>query len=329
MKTLVLSQSKSDLKIAANILKKGGLVAFPTETVYGLGASIKNDNAVKKIFKAKKRPADNPLIVHVCSQKQLRIYAKNINAEAKLLMKTFWPGPLTMIFNRTNKIKKIVNPNNEVSARMPSHNVAKELIFLAGPIVAPSANLSGKPSPTNSKDVLADMDGRIDAVIEGVSDCGLESTVLEVKKKPFVLFRAGAVTLEQLQQVLGKDNVTVFKKKKGEIVIARSPGMKYKHYSPDAKVILFKGSQKSFEKFLKNKKNFGLICSKKLNFSNKKIVQLNYPTKKFFAENLFSWFRELDSKGIKTIYVKSVTQKGIGRALMDRLKKAASEEITS
>ena len=166
MKTRRLTQSKKDLKIAAGILKKGGVVAFPTETVYGLGASIKNDSAVKKIFKAKNRPADNPLIIHISNEKQLHVYAKDIGKDAKLLMEEFWPGPLTMIFNRTNKVKKIVNPNNEVSARMPSHPVAKELIHLAGPIVAPSANLSGKPSPTNSKDVLADMDGRIDAIIE-------------------------------------------------------------------------------------------------------------------------------------------------------------------
>jgi L-threonylcarbamoyladenylate synthase len=328
MKTLILSQSKNDLKIAANILKKGGLVAFPTETVYGLGASIKNDRAVKKIFKAKKRPIDNPLIVHVCCQKQLKIYAKDVSKDAKKLMKTFWPGPLTLIFKNTNNVKKIVNPNNEVAIRMPSHPIAKELIRLAGPIVAPSANLAGKPSPTNSNDVLSDMNGRIDAVIVGKSLCGLESTVLEAKKKPFVLFRAGAVTLEQLKEILGGNNVVVFKKIKGKKLIARSPGMKYRHYSPDAKVILFNGFQKDFEKFLKNKKNFGLICSKKLNLPNKKIVQLNYPTKKFFAQNLFSWFRKMDSKGVKIIYVKSVNQKGIGRALMDRLKKAASDEIT-
>ena len=328
MKTLRLSQSKKDLKIAAEILKKGGVVAFPTETVYGLGASIAKDNAVKKIFKAKKRPADNPLIIHIANEKQLRVYAKDIGKDAKLLMKEFWPGPLTMIFNRTSKVKKIVNPNNEVSARMPSHPVAKELIRLAGPIVAPSANLSGKPSPTNSSDVLADMDGRIDAVIEGVSDCGLESTVLEVKKKPFVLFRAGAVTLEQLEQVLGKDSVTVFKKKKGEIVIARSPGMKYTHYSPEAKVILFNGSQVALQKFVKNKKNIGLICNKKILIpKSKNIVQFNYSTKKVFAKNLFSWFREMDNFGVKEIYVKSVTEKGIGRALMDRIRKASSKEI--
>jgi len=328
MKTLRLSQSKEDLKIAADILKNGGLVAFPTETVYGLGASIAKDDAILNIFKAKNRPHDNPLIVHVCNQEQLRIYAKEVSQDAKMLMKKFWPGPLTMIFKNTNKVKKIVNPNNEVAIRMPSHAVAKELIRLAGPIVAPSANTAGKPSPTNSTDVLADMDGKIDAVIEGKSDCGLESTVLEVKNKPFILFRAGAVTLEQLREVLGEKNVTVFKKKEGEEVIARSPGMKYRHYSPNAKIILFNGSLKDFEKLIKEKKNVGLICGEKIILPKaNKIVQFNYPSKKVFAENLFSWFREMDSLNVKVIYVKSVTEKGIGRALMDRIKKAASQEI--
>ncbi|MBT4870578.1 MAG: threonylcarbamoyl-AMP synthase [Candidatus Diapherotrites archaeon] len=328
MKTQRLTQSKKDLRVAAEILKKGGLVAFPTETVYGLGASIKKDTAVKKIFKAKNRPADNPLIIHVVDKKQMSVYARKIPSEAKLLMKKFWPGPLTMIFHNTPKVKKIVNPNNEVAIRMPSHPVARELIRLAGPIVAPSANLAGKPSPTNSKDVLADMDGRIDAIIEGKSDCGLESTVIEMKKKPFILFRAGAVTLEQLKENLGKDNVTVFKKQKGKKLVAHSPGMKYRHYSPEAKVILFTGSQKELEKLIRKESNVGLICGKKISLSKtSNIIQFNYSTKKVFAKNLFAWFREMDSLGIKTIYVKSVTENGIGRALMDRIRKASFKEI--
>jgi L-threonylcarbamoyladenylate synthase len=328
MKTLRLSNSKEDLKIAAKILKNGGIIAFPTETVYGLGASIKKDKAIKNIFKAKNRPHDNPLIVHIYNQKQLKIYAKEVPKDAKVLMKKFWPGPLTMIFKNTNKVKKIVNPNNEVAIRMPSHPVARELTRLAGPIVAPSANLAGKPSPTNSKDVLADMDKRIDAVIEGKSDCGLESTVLEVKKKPYILFRAGKVTLEQLRKILGEKNVTVFKKEKGKKIIARSPGMKYRHYSPNAKVILVNKSQKQLEKIIRKQKSVGLICNKHISISkSNKIVQFNYSTKKVFAKNLFSWFREMDSLDVKTIYVKAVNEKGIGRALMDRIRKASSKEI--
>jgi L-threonylcarbamoyladenylate synthase len=328
MKTIMLSQSKKDLRVAAEILKNGGVVAFPTETVYGLGACANNQKAIFKIYKAKNRPRDNPLIVHVCNQKQLRVYAKKIPREAKLLMKEFWPGPLTMILESNKNVHNLLCPNQGVALRMPLNKLSLELIKLVGPIAAPSANLAGKPSPTNSKDVFSDMDGRIDAIIEGVSDCGLESTVIEMKKKPFILFRAGAVTLEQLKENLGKGNVTVFKKQKGKKVVAHSPGMKYRHYSPEAKVILFTGSQKEIEKLIRKESNVGLICNKKINVPNSKnVIQKNYVSKKVFAKKLFSWFREMDSLGIKTIYVKSVTEKGIGRALMDRIRKASFKEI--
>jgi L-threonylcarbamoyladenylate synthase len=325
MKTLVLSQSPADIKIAIDILKKGGLVAFPTETVYGLGASINCDSAIKNIFKVKGRPQDNPLIVHICNKTQLLTYVKDVSNDAKVLMKKFWPGPLTLIFKNTPKVKKIVNPNNEVAIRMPASSLALALIKGVGPIVAPSANLAGKPSPTNALDVLADMDGKIDAVIKGEANVGLESTVLEVKKRPCILFRPGGVTLEELQKTLGDENITLFKKKDGEEVIAHSPGMKYTHYSPNAKVVLVNKPQNDFEEFvLKQKGKIGVICNKKIDFDG---LQFNYSSKKVFAHNLFSWFRELDRCGVKTIYVKSVSKKGIGLALMNRLVKASSKEI--
>ncbi|MEK6958364.1 MAG: L-threonylcarbamoyladenylate synthase, partial [archaeon] len=234
---------------AARIIRKGGLVAFPTETVYGLGANAFNTEAVRKIFRAKGRPFDDPLIVHVCSEKQVYELAEEVAFEAKVLMDKFWPGPLTIVMRKSKKVPAITTANlGTVAIRMPKNRIACALIRKAGvPIAAPSANTFSRPSPTTAGHVLADLKGKIPLILDGgTTRIGIESTVIDLSGKKPVLLRPGAVTLEQLQKTIGKVQVhgavksTPGKNKKK--IFALAPGMKYRHYAPKAKVILVFGS---------------------------------------------------------------------------------------
>lgn len=332
---------QKQLSLPAKIIRQGGLVVFPTETVYGLGADALNETAVKKIFIAKGRPSDNPLIVHIADKKMLPQLVQSIPRTAELLINKFWPGPLTIILKRKTIIPDVVVAGGKtVAIRMPFNKIAQELICLSGtPIAAPSANFSGKPSPTLAKHVIEDMNERVDCIIDG-GDCkyGLESTVIDLTTRIPLLLRPGAVTLEQLRQLLGKINVANSSSKK-----PRCPGMKYRHYSPRTKFILveecseekiLKKMQKVIQKNISKKIKtavigFGNVCNS-FDKKNKMVdsfclsKQTNLPK---LAHDIFNILRELDHQNYDCILMGACSEKGIGLAIMNRLRKAAHEIV--
>ena len=241
---------EKELLEAAQILKDGGLVAIPTETVYGLAANAYNGDAVTRVYEAKGRPTDNPMIVHISSIDEIHPLVTDFPESARALADAFWPGPLTMILPKSDLVPREVAPRLEtVAVRMPSHPIARKIIELAGcPLAAPSANSSGSPSPTTAQHVLHDLDGKINAVVDGGEcDVGIESTVITLATNPPRLLRPGGITVEQLEGVLG--HVEVYPAVISELedgVAPASPGMKYKHYSPKAEVYIVEGSLESF-----------------------------------------------------------------------------------
>lgn len=259
--TKIVRINKNDPEIelidfAANVIREGGLVAFPTETVYGIGANSFNEEAVKKIFIAKGRPQDNPLIVHIAELEQIYDLVEDVPQKAKTLMKKFWPGPLTLIFKKSEKVPYVNTAGMDtVAIRMPSNPIAHLLIKRAEvPISAPSANVSGKPSPTDASHVIEDLYGKVDVIIDGGKcDVGVESTVLDLTEKVPVILRPGAVTLEMLKEVIGNVEVdpSLLKKPKEDLK-PKSPGMKYKHYSPNAEVYIVTGDLEKVVKKFKN-----------------------------------------------------------------------------
>ncbi|HJW65434.1 MAG TPA: L-threonylcarbamoyladenylate synthase, partial [Candidatus Bathyarchaeia archaeon] len=251
-KTLVLKVNPhkpeaAKVRVAAEFIKKGGLVAFPTETVYGLGADALNPQAVLSLFKAKKRPLDNPPIVHVENVDDVYKLAKYVPPKAVLLMKRFWPGPLTIVLERSGMVPDVtVAGLSTVAIRMPKNKVALALIRESHcPIAAPSANLAGKPSPTTAQHVFDDLNGRIDAILDGGPTCiGVESTVLDLSVNPPLVLRPGGTPFEALKKTLGNVKLHPFVAAEKELAVAeaRSPGMKHKHYAPNAKLVLVEGS---------------------------------------------------------------------------------------
>src|SRR3990172_659057 len=251
-KTLMLKVNPQKPEIqkvqtAAAIIKKGGLVAFPTETVYGLGADALNPKAVLTLFEAKKRPLDNPPIVHVENARDVYRLAKTVPSKAEGLMEKFWPGPLTLVLERSELVPDVtVAGLDTIAVRMPKHNVALALINQSGcPIAAPSANLAGKPSPTTAEHVLEDLNGRIDAILDGgPTRIGVESTVLDLSVTPPQILRPGGTSLEALKEFLGDVRLHPFVSAEKELAIAEahSPGMRHTHYAPNAKLILVEGS---------------------------------------------------------------------------------------
>jgi L-threonylcarbamoyladenylate synthase len=323
------------IKAAAEIIRNGDVVAFPTETVYGLGANALDENAIRKIYTAKGRPSDNPLIVHVSSRNDVKKLVKKIPENAKKLMNKFWPGPLTIIFRKSDIVPDITTGNlDTVAVRMPDNKIALALIKESRvPIAAPSANISGKPSPTCAKHVINDMTGKIPMILSG-GQCaiGLESTVIDMSSKVPILLRPGKISLEELKKVLGKVHVSasVYGTKR-KLKKVSSPGMKYKHYSPDAKVIVVRGSKLKVEQKIKDI----ILSSKK---SKQKIAVIgfhkydsavNYICRDStdMAHIVFDKFREADERKIDIIIVEGVNTKGIGLALMNRIKRAASEVV--
>lgn len=250
METKVLSTNDEDIALAGKILANGGLVAFPTETVYGLGANALNENAVKNIYKAKGRPSDNPLIVHIANKEDIVPLVKEVTPKAQALIDAFFPGPLTIILPKSDLIGKVVSGGlDTVAVRMPINEVANKVIKAAGcPIAAPSANTSGLPSPTRAKYVIDDMSGKIEAIIDG-GDCefGVESTVITLATDIPTVLRPGAVTKEMLEGVIGEvevANAVLHGMKDNET--AASPGMKYKHYAPKARVVIVDADRKTY-----------------------------------------------------------------------------------
>lgn len=308
MKTIV---TKS-VKIASGFIKKGDIAAFPTETVYGLGANAWDENAVRKIFKAKGRPADNPLIVHVAIKKDISLLAREIPDAAKKIINKFFPGPVTVILKKNEVIPAVVTGDlDTIAIRMPSSKIACDFIKASGvPIAAPSANLSGSPSPTSFAHAMQDFSGKIPCILIGPNaKYGLESTVIDCTGKVPVVLRPGVITLEQLKKI---DKRIRFVRSRR----IKSPGQKYRHYSPKAKVTLNPKSEIRNPK-LKQSAYIGLI---KPDAKFKMIKICRSPED--YAKNLFSFFRLCDQKGIKTIFCQAVAEKGIGLAIMNRLGKA-------
>jgi L-threonylcarbamoyladenylate synthase len=327
----------SIIKQAAQLIRKGRTVAFPTETVYGLGADALNPSAVKKIFEAKGRPADNPLIIHIHDKKDLKRLAVDIPEITEKIIKKFWPGPLTVVLKKSKIVPKITTGGlDTVAIRMPKNKIANLLIKESGvPLAAPSANFFGRPSPTLAKHVSEDLTGKIDMILDGgKTRIGIESTVIDLTRKPPMLLRPGGITLEQIQKLVGTIKVHPMIKGKKSKMIHRSPGMKYKHYSPNAKVILIEGSSPNVNKkiiqlvnkFKKQKMRIGIMSAQKNHAYKVDMTRFvgNSPDK--VAANLFKVFREFDEKKIDIILV-LVSKKGLGLGVMNRLDKAAHKKI--
>jgi L-threonylcarbamoyladenylate synthase len=331
------------IQIAAEVIQKGGLVAFPTETVYGLGADALNPEAVLALFEAKKRPLDNPPIIHIARAKEVYKLAQDVPKKAELLMKEFWPGPLTLVFKRSNIIPEVtVACLDTVAIRMPQHKVALSLIKQSGrSIAAPSANLAGKPSPTTATHVYEDLNGRIDVILDsGLTNIGLESTVLDMSVDPPMVLRPGGTTFEALKKVLGEVRLHPFVEAGSELPLEkiRSPGMKHRHYAPKAKVILVEGSvsaitgkiQRLVEVYeLKGEKVGILATDETIRFYKADAAKslgsrFNLPV---VAQNLFRLLREVDAENVDVIIAEGVPLDGIGLAIMNRLRKASGYHI--
>ena len=328
--------SKEQISRAAEILKNGGLVAIPTETVYGLAANAFDKEAIRKIFLAKGRPMDNPLIVHIANIQMLSKLVADFPQTAKKLSEAFWPGPLTMILPKSEKIPDEVSAGlPTVAIRHPSHPVALELIKVSGlPLAAPSANRSGSPSPTTAQHVLNDLDGRIDAVLDGgPCSVGLESTVIALEGNTPRILRPGGVTAEQISAVIGKieiDDAVFHQLSSSEK--ASSPGMKYKHYAPKAKVILVKADREDYIRFVNGRTSdqTAALCFEE-DVSGLSVYAVAYgkvgqPEEQ--AKNLFSALRRFDQlKNVKTVYAHCPDRTGVSMAVYNRLIRAAGFEV--
>lgn len=328
MKTKILSTNKNDIALAGEIIKNGGLVAFPTETVYGLGANAFNDTAVKRIFAAKGRPGDNPLIVHIADKGDIAPLVKEIPPKAQALIDAFFPAALTIILKKSDKIGKVVSGGlDTVAVRMPKNETARALIKASGcPIAAPSANTSGLPSPTKAKYVVEDMNGKIEAIIDG-GECeyGLESTVITLAQDTPVILRPGAVTKEMIESVIGEVEVAsavTEGMKEGEV--ASSPGMKYKHYSPKARVIIVDADRQTYESFVNAKKDAFALCFEGDSVKIPKVTFGRENDDASQARELFDALRRLDEMGAKKVYARIPSKNGIGMAVYNRLIRAAA-----
>ncbi|MGV8906650.1 MAG: L-threonylcarbamoyladenylate synthase [Acetobacterium sp.] len=343
MKTQIINIQKLDaqglklLEAPAALIKKGETVVFPTETVYGLGANALDPEAVKKIFIAKGRPGDNPLIIHVAEIEAVAKLVTHIPDKAKQLMDVFWPGPLTLIMEKSALVPEVVSPGlSTVAVRFPSHDIAQAFIKMAGcPVAAPSANLSGRPSPTEGKHVLEDLDGRVSAIIlSSDGESGLESTVIDMTVDPPVVLRPGDITLAELRGVLGE--VLVSSNVTKNIIPDKisSPGMKYTHYSPKGELVVVKGKpQEICEKITRAMANsrgkpmsIGILTTDETMECYKEgfIISLgsrNDP--KEMAKNLFSRLRTFDELGVEKIYAEDIPLNNETLALLNRLYKAA------
>jgi len=333
MKTkLYINPNKNELNELAAILRDGGLVAIPTETVYGLAANAFDEKAVLKIYEAKNRAADNPLIVHVSDTAMLSDIVAKIPNKAKALMDAFWAGPLTVVLPKSEKNPYAVTKGmNTVAVRMPSHPVALSIIDRCGfPLAAPSANISGTVSPTSVQHVFSDFDGKIDAIVDGGQcEVGIESTVISFVGNEPLLLRPGFVTAEQIENVIGKIKIAAsVLNPLSESESPLSPGMKYKHYSPKAKVILIDSKHVDFINFVNSKNDFALCFNEDAKTITGNFVCIgSFKNEKEQAANLFSALRKCDEKGAEIIYARLPDKSGIGLALLNRLLRAAAFEV--
>ena len=328
--TKQLNFTPENTALAGQILREGGLVAIPTETVYGLAANAFNGEACARIFAAKGRPSDNPLIVHIASLDQWPALVAEVPEAAVRLAEAFWPGPLSIILPKSDKIPDQVSGGlDTVAVRMPSHPAAAAVIRAAGvPLAAPSANLSGSPSPTTAQHVLRDLQGRIDAVLDGgACEVGVESTVISLAGKTPRVLRPGGISVEQLRAVLGEvevDEAVLHQLAPGQQAV--SPGMKYKHYSPKTRVIIVKGSFAAFQKFVSNKKDCAALCfaceGEQLDIPFIEVGREHDSLSQ--AHRLFDALRRVDELGVSVAYARCPDTDGVGLAVLNRLLRAAA-----
>ena len=313
------------IKVCAGIIKSGGTVVFPTETVYGLGADAFNPGACSKIFIAKNRPADNPLIVHISSMEMLDQVAY-IDDGLRKKMENIWPSPLTLLLKKKESIPDIVSAGlDTVCVRFPDNKIALELIEASGPIAAPSANISTRPSIVDSETAVEELDGRVDAIIDaGRVKYGVESTILDCTTEPYRLLRAGAFSVEDIESIIGKIYVDPLAKGYSQSGVALTPGLKYRHYAPSKKLFLIE-NEEEFKKFISSEisKDFLVLCSKENEkYASGKSIVLGSDIYEI-AHNLFYDFRYLDNSGKLYGVIQAFPETGIGLAVMNRIRKAS------
>ncbi len=326
----------------AKTLAEGGVVAFPTETVYGLGGNAFDDNAVERIFAAKGRPSDNPLIVHIAHKAQLKEIVKAVPQKAEPLMNRFWPGSLSIIMKRTDRVPDCVTAGlDTVAIRMPINPEARVLLSICGcPVAAPSANLSGKPSPTRPQHVVHDLDGRIDAIIMGRDcDVGIESTVIDLTVEPPVILRPGIVTKEEIEAEIGP---VLMAGRREKTEIPKAPGMKYTHYAPDAPLIVYEGSGNNYYNAILSESRAAINEGKRIavlaadeSLEKLAVLRAESPEKcsifclgsalkpETIAYNLFDLLRKCDDEGFDLILAEAAKAEGTGFSVMNRMDKAA------
>ncbi|MGL5640761.1 MAG: L-threonylcarbamoyladenylate synthase [Paraclostridium sp.] len=343
MKTIIsnideLEINKNEISKHAKLLSEGKTVIFPTETVYGLGANALDEDAVKKIYEAKGRPSDNPLIVHIYDKSELNSLVTDVDEKAEKLMNKFWPGPLTIIFKKKSIVPQRTSGGlDTVAIRMPSNPIAREIIRQSGvPIAAPSANISGRPSPTKGEHVCEEMNGRVSGIIVG-GDCdfGLESTVIDMTSEKPMILRPGSVTKEQMEDIIGEVLVDPSIEGKADVIKAKAPGMKYTHYAPNGDVYIVRGQENKvidkINSLIEEQEAKGLKCgvmclNKNQNNYKGEVIGLGNNLEEV-GSKLFDSLIEMDKRKIDIIYSEAFSNDGVGRAIMNRLMKSAGYKI--
>ncbi|MEG0963335.1 MAG: L-threonylcarbamoyladenylate synthase [Lachnospiraceae bacterium] len=334
-------KEQQKIKVAGTIIRKGGLVAFPTETVYGLGADALNPQASKGIYEAKGRPSDNPLIVHISNRKALDKIVVEIPESAKKMAEKFWPGPLTMIFKKNDKVPlETTGGLQTVAVRMPNHPIALALIEASGGYVAaPSANTSGKPSPTTAEHVALDMNGRIPMILDGGAvGIGIESTIVDFSEEIPMILRPGYITLEMIKEVIGEVLMDPGLEDDNPRVHPKAPGMKYKHYAPKADLILVDGAQEKVVSKINDLVKEAAVSGKKTGVIGTDETCSQYGAKfvksigtrndeDTIARHLYGILREFDELNVDIIYSESFSTPRIGQAIMNRMLKAAGHQV--
>ncbi|MGI6258083.1 MAG: L-threonylcarbamoyladenylate synthase [Anaerovoracaceae bacterium] len=329
MDTKILEATEENIEIAARTLRDGGLVAFPTETVYGLGANALDEEAVKKVYAAKGRPSDNPMIVHIARASDIGQLTRMLSPTIVTLIEHFWPGPLTLVVNKRPEVPRTTTGGMEtVAVRMPDSPAALELIRLAGvPVAAPSANLSGSPSPTKAEHVIEDLSGKIDVILTG-EDCrvGIESTVLDVSGEIPTILRPGIITVAQIEAAIGKKvemDPALCKKTEDKTVAPKSPGMKYKHYAPKAQMLVVEGERSQVKKEIRRLSQLNEKMGNKVGvllFEEQAFIEA--------AHDFFARLRELDKTDVDLILAGALADTdGVGFAVMNRMLKSAGYNI--
>lgn len=346
MKTIIKKVERNQidyevLKQAGDILKNGGLVAFPTETVYGLGANALDEEAAMKTYAAKGRPSDNPLIVHIAELDALKEIITEVPEKLDAVAEKFWPGPLTIIFNKNDRVPLGTTGGlNTVAVRMPDDEIARELILAGGGYVsAPSANTSGRPSPTTAQHVAEDLDGKIEMILDGGSvDIGVESTILDMTVVPPMILRPGAITKEMLEEVVGTVEIDAAILSDDCKQAPKAPGMKYRHYAPKADLAIVEGDpeaivkaiQKITEELSSEGYKVGVIATDESKAAYKKGIVKSIGSREdedSVAHNLYRILREFDEEEVDYIYSEAFSNEGIGTAIMNRLGKAAGHKV--